>query len=375
MPTEFFLETVDDSGDVHGQVSLAVGDAERPTIAYTTTSGEVRLAEATEDGWVVSTLLSDPADLGPYRVSLALDRHSEPHVAYVSAHTDRLIYGARSVNWQFEEVPTEAGLLPGPVRFPSMKLYRGVLEVTESGDPLVGIPYMDAPHVVYVAGLSLHHAVKQRRRDSPESAPVWRKNVELLDEGGLVEKGWFASLNFDGRDNLRIAYLDEMGAAGFSRRRLLLATRPPNFTDDPNTWEFDVLDGGEVLAEAPALAHSVGGEAIISYFDHTARALKICLFGNFPESPFVAVVSDNVEGGGHFWSSVAMSHDFKISVVYTSDGRLQFAQGRLPGAFTIEDVDSGGRWPSIVFDDEGSAQVAHVDGGVLKYAKSPHSDG
>jgi hypothetical protein len=370
MPTEFFTETVDDSGDVHGQVCLAVANPRKPKIAYTTTSGVLMLAEQVGNEWVLSTVHSaGQVSRGDYRVSLALDSKLEPnpHVAYLAeALDDHLIYGLRREAWEFEEVPTEGGLFPGRVRFPAMKLYRGVFEEHDE--------LKDAPHFCYQAGLALHHAAKVRRRDRLDEDPVWKKNVERVAGGG-ADQGLFATLDFDGRDTLQIAYFDDLDPLGQTARRLHLATMTAglDFPGQPNSWQVDMLDGGDILGEYPALAHSVTGEGVVSYFERRARALKVCMFGNFPESPAVEVVPDEVDGDD-VRSSVALSPAFRWCVAYGSGGRLRFATRTGVGAFAIDDVDTGGSWPSLAFDPDGNAHVGHVEGGTLKYALAPPGD-
>jgi hypothetical protein len=366
MPIEFVPVTVDDSGTVHGQVSLAVGNANLPTIVYTTTSGAVMLAELSADEWRLSELPGGAAARDEYRVSLALDTRpsADPHVAFASATSDRLIYGVRRTTWQFEEVPTEGGLFPGSVRFPAMKLYPGVFDDAR---------FRDAPHICYQAGLSLRHAAKQKRRDDPDGTPVWKKNVETVDEVDLVEKGWFTALDFDGEDTLRIAYFDDLSPAGHTARRLRLATMTPGseFPGQPSTWRVDVLDGGDILGEFPALAHSVTGEGAVSYCDRVSGTLKICMFGNFPESPAVEVVAGDLIG---VRSSVGVNNQSRWCVVYGSGDRLRFATRTGRGTFAIEDADVGGGWPCLVFDSAGDVHVAHVAGGTLRYAVASRGD-
>jgi hypothetical protein len=364
---EFTTETVDDSGTVRGQVTLAAGNSSLPIIVYTTEAGEVKLAQQTRDGeWIKSTLPGEPAARDEYRVSLDLDAGAEPHVAYVGALTDRLIYGVRRGRWQFEEVPTEGGLFPGSVRFPSMRLYKGFAEVEAE--------FKDSPHICYQAALQLRHAAKLRPRDNKEASPVWRKHVATVDTAS-PEAGWFATLNISNDDTIRIGYLDDLSTLGRTARRLHVATmrtdaeipdRPLAERDEG--WFLQTLDGNDILGTVPALAQSITGDCAISYFDRKSRTLKLCMFGNFPTA--VEVVSADVGGEGR--SSVGISHRFRWCVAYGSGGRLRFAE-RTPnsdgsGTFDIVDVDAGGEWPHMVFDDAGNVQIAHVAGGTLKYA-------
>ncbi|MFD0598919.1 hypothetical protein ACFQZ4_46965 [Catellatospora coxensis] len=178
-----------------------------------------------------------------YRVSLAIDGDARPHIAFVSEASDHLMYGFRNSSWQFEEVPTEAGLFAGSVRFPAMKLYRGDLEVEDV--------FKWRPHFCYQAGLALKHLAKQPRRDNPAAGAVWKKHFEEVDPVQVTEKGWYATLDFDrAQDNtMRIAYFDEL--PGAAKRQLRLATMTQSFEPGvPNTWTVDVIDGGDVLGSS-----------------------------------------------------------------------------------------------------------------------------
>ena len=378
---EFTTETVDDSGTVHGQVTLAAGNSSLPIIVYTTEAGEVKLAQQTPDGeWIKSTLPGEPAARDEYRVSLDLDGSvdphrptdpppppPEPHVAYVSALTDRLIYGFRQGRWQFEEVPTEGGLFPSRVRFPSMKLYKGFAEVDAA--------FRDSPHICYQPAqgiLELRHAAKLRPRDNPGASPVWRKHVTTVDTAS-PDAGWFSTISISNDDTIRIGYLDDLSELGRTAQRLHVATmhvdaeipdRPLAAADEG--WFLQTLDGNDILGSVPALGQSITGDCAISYFDRKSRALKLCMFGNFPSA--VEVLSTDVGGEGR--SSVGISHRFRWCVAYGSGGRLRFATRRVDssgtGTFEIIDVDAGGEWPHMVFDDAGNVQIAHVAGGTLK---------
>ncbi|GAA1411955.1 hypothetical protein GCM10009662_53290 [Catellatospora coxensis] len=257
-------------------------------------------------------------------------------------------------------MPTEAGLFAGSVRFPAMKLYRGDLEVEDV--------FKWRPHFCYQAGLALKHLAKQPRRDNPAAGAVWKKHFEEVDPVQVTEKGWYATLDFDrAQDNtMRIAYFDEL--PGAAKRQLRLATMTQSFEPGvPNTWTVDVIDGGDVLGEFPALARTISGGGAISYFERNARQLKICMFGPFPESPAVEVVTGDVDNDD-VWSSVGASFQFKFCIAYGSGGKLRYATRTGINTFDIQDVDSGGRWPSLAFDDNGTVHIAHVAGGTLKYA-------
>jgi hypothetical protein len=379
--TEFHTAVVDDSGDVHGQVTLVTGNAGLPVIAYTTQSGEVRLAEQNSQGkWDVSTPPCGTAARDEYRISLDLDSSPapRPHIALVNASTDRLIYGARRDQWEFEEVPTEGGLFPGRVRYPSMKLYKGFREVHGA--------FKDAPHICYQAAqgiLELRHAAKLQPRDSVEAdpvddaSPVWRKHVDTV-AGGDLEQGWFATMNISFDDTLRIAHFNGLSPAGRDERHLRVVTMRQNegFIDRPDPgegWVFDEVDQRDIIGAHPALAQSANGSAAVSYLDQSTLTLNLGIFGGEVGAPQVEVVTTDISPEG-VRSSVAQSHRFKWCVVYGFEGRLKFATRAEARSYAIEDVEGGGEWPSMVFDDEGNAQIAHVAGGTLRFVVAPRED-
>lgn len=370
--TEFSSVTVDDSGNVHGQVTLAIGNAGLPVIAYTTQTGEVRLAEQTPEGeWIITTPPCGTAVRDEYRISLDLDSNSEPHIALANRSTpteDHLIYGARGQQqWEFEHVPTEGGVFPGSVRFPSMKLYKGAREVPvpdEQGNLI--IPFKDSPHISYQGAqglIELRHAAKLRPRDNRDAAPVWRRHVHKIDGS---ESGWFSVLNISNDDLVRIAHFREL-SGGTKVLHVMSMDNDQDIPDRPiaegeEGFRKQTLDGGsrEIRGESPSLALQLEGVGAVSYTDRST--IRLCIFAGGQ-----SVVEDvaTVESGG---SRSSVGRDFmgRWCVVYGSDGRLQFASRRA-GAFTIEDVEVGGGWPSMVFNDDGNAQIAHVAGGTLRF--------
>ncbi|AJP01917.1 hypothetical protein TU94_10755 [Streptomyces cyaneogriseus subsp. noncyanogenus] len=360
MATTFFTEVVDGSTTAHGQVSLALDPSNAPWIAYTTPSGDVMLATRSDTGWECERLPSEPAAHDDYRIGLGIDEGLNPHVAYQSRATDHLIYGVRGTQWSFEEVPTSAGLFPDRVRFPSMTVNRGVFSEQ---------PFKNRPHFAYQSGLSLWHATKAPPKADPTKPATWKKNVHVVDESNLAEKGWFPALTFDHRDEtLRIAYFDDLSPAGQSVRRLRVATMSPgtDFVGQPDSWHVQVLHGGQILGEHPAMGHSITGESVVSYCERTGRTLNVCVFGNFPESPAVEVVTGDVDNDD-VHPACGVGHPSRICVVYGSGGRLRFAVRTGIGTYAVEDVEAGGAWSDVRFDDVGSPHVAHIAAGTLRY--------
>jgi hypothetical protein len=383
--TEFSSTTVDDSGDVHGQVTLAVGSAGAPVIAYTSQSGEVRLAEQDDQGeWIITRPPCGTASRDEYRISLDLDSESRPHIALANASTDRLVYGSRGQQWTFEEVPTEGGILKGRVRFPSMKLYKGFREVPVQGlDGQTIIPFKDAPHVSYQAAqglIELRHAAKLRPRENHDAAPVWRKHVHTIDGS---ESGWFSVLDIGNDDTIRIAYFTDLSNIGGDQRLHVTTMRiDSEIRDRPVAEGADgfrrvTLDGGAgrgIKGAFPSLAQTIAGGGVVSYMNlSTPPSLNLSFFANELPQPVVEVVTRDVDVGGSR-SSVARSLSGRWCVAYGVNGRLMFATRTSPGAYTIEDVEVGGGWPSMLFKDDGGAQIAHVAGGTLQFVVATPDD-
>jgi hypothetical protein len=376
--TEFSSTTVDDSGDVHGQVTLAIGSAGAPVIAYTSQSGEVRLAEQNDQSeWIITKPPCGTASRDEYRISLDIDSQFEPHIALANASTDHLVYGARGQQWTFEEVPTEGGILIGRVRFPSMKLYKGFAELPNQPG------FKDAPHICYQAAqglIELRHAAKLRPRDNDRASPVWRKHVSTIDG---AESGWFSVLDIDTDDTILIAHFTDLSNIGGDQRLNVTSMIPADeIPDRPRAlgvegFRTGTLDGGAgrgIKGAFPSLAQTIAGGGAVSYMNvSTPQSLNLSIFANELPQPVVEVVTRNVDVGGSR-SSVARSLRGRWCVAYGFNGRLMFATRTGPGAFTIEDVEVGGGWPSMRFKDDGGAQIAHVAGGTLQFVVATPDD-
>ena len=398
--TDFSSITVDDSGDVHGQVTLAIGSAGAPVIAYTTQSGEVRLAEQTPEEWIITKPPCGTASRDEYRISLDLDSEFKPHIALANASTDRLVYGVRGQQWEFEEVPTEGGLFPGRVRFPSMKLYKGFSELPlldAQGNPMrdergnIIITFKDAPHISYQAAqglIHLRHAAKLRPRNNPRASPVWRKHVDTIDG---TESGWFSLLDISNDDTIRIAHFTDLSDIGGGQRVNLASMIPADqipdrpFAEGGEGWAKEALDGGPpgrgIKGTFPSLAQTISGGGAVSYSreipvppdGRPQWTLSLSIFANELPQAVVEDVTHNVDVGGSR-SSVARSLSGRWCVAYGFNGRLMFATRTSPGTFDIEDVEVGGGWPSMRFTDDGGAQIAHVAGGTLRFVVATPDD-
>lgn len=384
MPLEFFIQEIDPEPQIsiNAQLKLAVSDGRLGAVAYTTAGGQVRLTEETTGGWETSTPPTGvTADDDVSRVSLQFDEESRLHLAFPFTHdtSTRIRYGVRDVEWRFEDVPDAAGIFADRVRFPTMALYRGFL-FDQAGNELPAVEarkkaYRNSPHFCFQRNFELWHAAKLRPREFPpvpgqETQPaVWRKNVKPIPDGG-PEAGWYSTLDWATDDTLRIAYCDS-DLHGNSRLRVATMQRPEDGPfDRPTGWQVEVLDSSTNLV-LPSLAQTITGGGAVSYWDRT-NGLKICMFGDFPESPAVEVV-DTSPPDATEWSSIGLSHNQfppRWTIAYSTGGRLKVAQRTRPGEFEFTDVDAAGRCPDLAVDSDGNIHVAYLSDGVVKYASA-----
>jgi hypothetical protein len=262
-----------------------------------------------------------------------------------------------------------------------MKLYKGFFEVRDEHDHT---PFEDAPHISYQAAqgiIELRHAAKLRPRDNPASPPVWRKHVNTIDG---TESGWFSILDIGNDDTIRIAHFTDLSNIGGNQRLNVTSMIPADqipdrpFAEGGEGWAKEALDGGPpgrgIKGAFPSLAQTIAGGGAVSYMNFsTPPSLNLSIFANELPQPVVEVVTRNVDVGGSR-SSVARSLSGKWCVAYGFNGRLMFATRTGIGTFDIEDVEVGGGWPSMLFKDDGSAQIAHVAGGTLRFVVATPDD-
>ncbi|MEU5398210.1 hypothetical protein ABZ348_02770 [Streptomyces sp. NPDC005963] len=358
MAPEFSTEVVDGSGTASGQISLAVDETNTPWIAYATTGGSVALARREKEGWIRQLLPSEPAARDAYRIGLAISSYPglNPHVAYQSKATDHLIYGVRGTEWTFEEVPTRGGLFAGPVRFVSLRLNPGSAVLANK----------DTPDLAYQSGTSLWHAAK-----APHSAgqpPRWKKNVHEVDQGGLVETGWFTAAAYTPYGLYRIAYFDNWAPAGQIWRRLRMARVAGGAgTDLSEQSQVELLHDGQILGSRPSMTFADSGEGLVSYYERNERAIRFCIFGDtLEEPPVTQVLSEGVEGEEEAYSACSIGEHLPICVVYGAGGQLMVAEGD-GTTFTVGDIEAGGAWSDLVIDREGTVHVAHMNGSEVRY--------
>jgi hypothetical protein len=193
----------------------------------------------------------------------------------------------------------------------------------------------------------------------------------------------FCVLDISNDDTVRIAHFTDLSNLGADKRlNLTVMDNDPQIPDRPlargrDGWKSNALDGGPpgrgIKARFPSLAQTFGGGAV-SYINFTTSpSLNLSIFANELPQPVVEVITGDVDVG-ESRSSVARSLSGKWCVAYGFNGRLMFATRTSPGAFTIENVEVGGGWPSMLFKDDGGAQIAHVAGGTLQFVVATPDD-
>jgi hypothetical protein len=203
------VRTVDGDRESGKFNSIAVDSAGKPHVAYANVhagTASLRYSRWNGQSWE-PVVLEGPGILGyeAFSVSLLLDKHDNPHIAYTEVHTRRAKYATRREGkWEFEVVDQLVNL-----GYPD----RNGITVDEAGRPYVS--YYDAG----LGQLKLAH----------KNGAKWI--TEIVDDNAA---GYTSSIRID-RGAIWITYSDEA-------RQLKCARRP--------------LASGELARPAPATAEA-----------------------------------------------------------------------------------------------------------------------
>lgn len=324
---DFAIEVVD-TGDLVGtDVSLAIGGAGSPFIAYSHFP-DLATRAARHDGtsWGFESI----APTFPNGTSAAHDPEGRPAVAFQDGVRLDLVVARRlGEAWERETVDRDGDT----GRFASLAF---------GPDQRPAVSYHDATN----------GDLKFARHDG------MRWTIEAVDTEGNV--GSHTSLAFAPDGSASIAYRDETnGDLRFARR-----------TDAG--WEILVVDAAGDVGRHASLAYPPGGEPAIAYFDQTNGDLKLASrFGAAWRTETVA--SEGVVGG---YCSLAFDARGQAMIAYYdfADMDLEFA-ARCGPAWTLQTVDAGGAkgaYCSLALTPDGLPAIAYYDGDAqgLRYARA-----
>jgi PKD repeat protein len=171
---KWYIQTVDSTGNVGHNPSLALDSNSNPSISYyDATNEDLKYAQRTSSGWVTA-IVDDTGNVGSYS-SLALDSSDNPHITYYDAANHNLKYAWSSVPlfWAKEIVDQTTAIV-----FPPS------LALDSNGTPRIG--YWD----------ELSRNLKYAQRTSSGWVTA------IVDE----TSGWYSSLALDSSDNPHITY-------------------------------------------------------------------------------------------------------------------------------------------------------------------------
>jgi hypothetical protein len=309
--------------------SIAVGPADSIFMSHIGIGSggyRARLSELTAGGW--QTVDIDPTLTGRGGTAVAVTSTGRPQVAFVagSMGLDILYFASRSTpaTWSIEPVDT----LDGPA------------------DIAMKLDGLGQPHIVYVKGSILRHAV----RDALEG---WiRETVDSTpNASGLVD------LAIDGSNALYIAYssgiLYPVG----------LVTNVRYAVKTSGGWSTEVVEGQDVEGTFLSLTTTTTGEPVVAFYDATLRSAQL---GR--RTAQNAWIADDVAEGGDVGRLVCMpartitATNATLAFFDFQNARIVVTSGTYDAWSTLATIASGAGVASLsCADSSGWVRVAYYD--------------
>ena len=351
MATAFTFEAVSNLTVGGEEVSLALDKSGNPHIAFSEQgSGQIIVAQRNGGTWTSENASGRVGD--NVRVWLAIDSLGNPRLGYQELGSGLLTHAIKSGGqWSVSAIPTRLSPdhAPGGVASIHFALHPGRHD-TQSRD--VGyFTYVD----LETDGIGFAHT------GTLGPTPV---RIEL-DTAGLIK---FAgpSATFDPSENYSIAYV---GVFYTGSPQDTISIRETHIVDvEKGTFSPpEVLDGPSQLINVrrPTSIARTFIDGCVAYFDMANKTLKASV-----STDGVARVETVATNVNNIVTPSVAAKGAGFRIAYADTDGIKLASRSPAGDWTIETVDavSGGS-PSLAYDNAGTANIAYVANGRLKYAR------
>ena len=329
-PSDWAIETVDDTGNVGDSSSLKLDTGSFPHISYTDASNfNLKYAVWTGSAWALTTVDAG-GDVEHYQ-SLALDSNGRPHISYSNVSNGGLNYAAwNGATWSIEQVDAE-----------------GTVGLHNS----IALDNADNPRIAYIDDSD---PVRGGLNFAEKNGGVWTNTT--VDAGGSGP----VSLALNSSGFARISYYNSLGGD--------LKYAAWNGAE----WVTETVDSDGIVGDASSLALDAGGNPRISYYDTTNSDLKYAAW-NGTGWEISTVDSTSLVG---LYNSLALNASGYPGISYYDSSSQTLRYAAWSGtAWATEIVDStgfAGNTNSLALDSDGKPHISYYDttNGALRYAKT-----
>lgn len=349
MATPFTFEAVADNIPVGGaEVSLTLDKSGNPRVAFCQ-QGSAQIVVAQRDGgtWTHQDVPGGFL-LGDGRPCLAIDSQGNPQLGYRDLNSGVLMHAIRNSagRWSFTPVPTNSANAPGGVGGVAFALHPG-REDTES---------RDAAFFAYVDLATDGIGFAQTSIFGPSPVMV-QDNVTRFTN---------PSVAFDSSENFFIAYVGIFDTGSPQDR---VSVRATHVTDiEHGTFSEPVLieESQFINVRRPtSIARTFSG-GCLAYFDIASKTMKASVTADGVSG--IETVAAKINNTTAAPSAAVKGTGFRVA--YADADAIKLASRSPSGTWTVEVVDAVvARSPSLAYDNAGTANIAYVAGGKLKYAR------
>ncbi|MBN1384538.1 MAG: gliding motility-associated C-terminal domain-containing protein [Elusimicrobia bacterium] len=316
----WYLQTVDSTGDVGAWTSLVFDSNNHPHISYYDEGNkDLKYAAWTGTSWAIQTVDS-AGDVGSYS-SIAVDSNNYPHISYHADSNDLKYAKWTGTSWSIVDLDS-----------PNVGQYTSI-----------ALDSNDYPHISY------YDIYDKDLKYIRWTGASW-STPQAIDTSGIV--GQYSSIAIDLNDNPHIAYYD----AHISNLNLKYSSYTVN-----TNWSISTADAPNDVGAWASLDIDLSGNSHVSYYDKTNTKLRygkrtgsswslqdVDTTGNAGEYSSIAVGSDNVPHISYY--DAAANFDLKYSSFTDAWYNTTVDATGVVGLYTSIAVDAGNN-PHISYQD------------------------